>query len=188
MTGVSTVRTPTWAVRFGAAHDPNPTTQVPPLRPVIRSRPAQPLPPEILRSAVLPASQQGRQPAALAGLAQGQRLLPRVGQPPAGEGLATGPSGLLAEAAPEVSRLTRSLPAASPYPSRRYAHLNAARLTRCHPYARSGPHWTCSSVNRQRLTGSHRFDHPAAGTVGPADSGTRRVATANLAAGGPETR
>ena len=114
VSGVAAVGTPTWAVCLGAAHDPNPTTQVPLLRTAIRSRAAQPLSPEVLQPAGLPAGEQVRQPAGLAGLAQGEGLLPRAGQPPAGQGLATGPSGVLAEAASEVSRLTRSLPAASP--------------------------------------------------------------------------
>lgn len=110
----------TWGLHvFGAAHEFNQTTQVPPLWPVIRSRPAQPLPPEILRPAGLSAGQQGRQPAAVAGLAQGPRLLPGLGQPPAGAGLASGASGLLAAPTPEVARVTRSLPGASPCSSRK---------------------------------------------------------------------
>jgi len=146
---------------------------VPALRPVVRSRPPQPLPPEVLRSAGLPPGQQGRQPAALAGLCQGPRLLPRVDQPQAGTGLASGPSGLLAEAASAISRVTRSLPDANPCPTRRYVHLRSGRVTRCHPHARSGPDRTCGPVNRQRVTREHRFSHPPAGTFGPADSGAQ---------------
>jgi len=79
----------TWLLcDLGATHDLNETTQVPSLQGTIRSRPACALAPEVLFATGLPASQQGRQPAALAGLAQGPRLLSRVDQPVAGEALA----------------------------------------------------------------------------------------------------
>ena len=48
----------------------------------------------------LPPGQQGRQPTALAGVAQGAELLPRLGQPDTCANLAEGPSGLLAALPP----------------------------------------------------------------------------------------
>ena len=161
------------------------TTEVPQLRATVRTGPAESPAPEILFATCLPPSQQDRQPSPLAGFAQRPGLLPRTGQRPAGPGLAEGPSGLLAEAAQGpggprqgVLRVTRSLrPSyghASPCSACGYDRLGrqrvTGRVTRCHAHARPYSDWTCLPVNGISVTRRHRPDHPAADTLGPADS------------------
>lgn len=72
------------------------TTQVPELQGPLYAGPAQPVASAVLFEASLPEGQQGRQPAPLAPITPGLRLLPMSGERAASAGVAAGASGLLA--------------------------------------------------------------------------------------------
>ena len=124
---------------FGAAHDPDADNVSAATADSYTNPTREPLPPAVLLAAGLPPGQQDRQPAALAGLAQGQGLLPRAGQSLRVQAWRKAHPGYWRKRRKKSGALQdHCLPQALVPPADK-GTLDAGRVTRCHASRKALP-------------------------------------------------